>query len=402
MPRYQYKALDSLGRMIHGETEAHNEFDLDQRLEKMSLSLVNYELYKPKRFFSLRRKRYSRRELINFTIQLEQMVCAGVPIVQSLCDLRDSEANVFFRDVLNTIVETIEAGSTFAQALEAHMDIFGKVYVFMARVGEQSGQLGTVLRELAQMLKWQDELMARAKSVTVYPSLVFVLVIGVVAFLMSYLVPLLIPFLENNGFAIPFYTQALMAVSNFIAGYWFWLLLGAVSLCLLAYLLNRYNGKFHYWFDRQRLNFWLLGPIILKVKLSRFAKHLALMYGSGVTVLDGLELSRPVMDNVVLDESLMRAKQLIENGSSISDGFAQVGLFPPLVIRMLQVGETSGNLDKSLLNVSYFYERDARESIDRIEPVVMPVLTVVLGGLILWIMASVLFPLYEALGTITA
>lgn len=402
MTRYRYKAVDGLGRMVDGDIEAANEFDLEQRLEKMSLALVRYDEIRYKRsLFSLRRK-LPRRDLINFTLQLEQLVKSGVPIIEALQGLSESDGNTVFKNILYDIIEKIEAGNTLAQALEAHINVFGKVYVFMVRVGEESGQLARVLHELGEMLKWQDEIVARAKAVSVYPAIVFCVIMAVVAFLMLYLVPLLVPFFESNGVQIPIYTKALMMTSQFLESFWYWLLLGFTALLLTVALLNRYSPQFKFWFDQQRLKLWLVGPIDMKIKLSRFTKHLALMYGSGVTVLDGLELSRPVMSNVVLDASVQRAKHLIENGASISDGFSQVGLFPPLMVRMLKVGETSGQLDSSLLTISYFYERDAKELIDRLEPAIMPMLTGFLGGLMLWIMASVLFPIYEALGKITA
>lgn len=397
MPRYQYKAADALGRIVNGEIDAVNDTDLEFRIEKMGLSLISGAPRKEARW-ALRRRRIPRRDLINFTFQLEQLISAGVPIIDALRDLRDSESHQGFRDVLSTVVDQIEGGKTFAEALAAHTALFGKVYVYMARVGEQSGKLGEVLYELADMLKWQDELMAKAKAITVYPSIVFCVVLGVAVFLMIYLVPQLVPFLTENDFDIPLHTEALILCSNFITAYWYHLIIGLSGTLLVLSYLDKHSPKVNYSLDKAKIRAWIIGSISLKVKLARFAKHFALMYGAGVTVLEAIELSRPVMNNAVLDESLDRAHLLIQEGGSISDSFGNVGLFPPLVVRMLRVGETSGNLDKALLNVSYFYERDAKESIERMEPAIMPVLTVLLGGFLFWIMAAVLFPLYEALG----
>jgi len=400
MPRYQYKAFDPLGRKVRGEIDAVNEVDLEYRVETMGLSLITGAPRKETRF-ALRKKSIPRRDLINFTFQLEQLIQAGVPIIEALHDLRDSETQQSFRDVLSTVVDYIEGGKTFAEALSGHGSLFGKVYIYMARVGEQSGKLGEVLYELAYMLKWQDELIAKAKAVTVYPSIVFSIVLSVAIFLMTYLVPQLVPFLKDNNFNIPLYTQALILSSDFITGYWLHVVLGlSLPLMVLGYL-DKNSPRVNYSLDKAKITLWMIGPINLKVKLARFARHFALMYGAGVTVLDAIELSRPVMNNAVLDESLGRAHLLIQEGSGISESFSSVGLFPPLVIRMLKVGETSGNLDKALLNVSYFYERDAKESMERMEPAIMPVLTVILGGLLFWIMSSVLFPLYESLGKLS-
>lgn len=400
MPRYQYKAADSLGRIVTGEIDAVNETDLEFRIDKMGLSLISGSPKKESRLL-FRRKNIPRRDLINFTFQLEQLIQAGVPIIDALRDLRDSETHQNFRDVLSTIVDHIEGGKTFAESLELHIELFGKVYTYMARVGEQSGKLGEVLHELANMLKWQDELMAKAKAITVYPTIVFIVVMLVAIFLMTYLVPQLIPFLENNNFNIPIHTEALIAVSNFVTNNGLYLLFGLSALFIFIGYLNKKSPRVNYNIDKLRIRFWLIGPISLKVKLARFAKHFALMYGAGVTVLESLELSRPIMNNSVLEESLDRAHLLIQEGGGISESFGNVGLFPPLVVRMLSVGETSGKLDRALMNVSYFYERDANESIDRLEPAIMPVLTIILAGFLFWIMSAVLFPLYESLGQLT-
>lgn len=400
MPRYQYKAADSLGRIVTGEIDAVNETDLEFRIDKMGLSLISGAPRKESRLL-FRRKNIPRRDLINFTFQLEQLIQAGVPIIDALRDLRDSETHQNFRDVLSTIVDHIEGGKTFAESLELHIELFGKVYTYMARVGEQSGKLGEVLHELANMLKWQDELMAKAKAITVYPTIVFIVVMLVAIFLMTYLVPQLIPFLENNNFNIPIHTEALIAVSNFVTNNGLYLLFGLSALLIFIGYLNKKSPRVNYNIDKLRIRFWLIGPISLKIKLARFAKHFALMYGAGVTVLESLELSRPIMNNSVLEESLDRAHLLIQEGGGISESFGNVGLFPPLVVRMLSVGETSGKLDRALMNVSYFYERDANESIDRLEPAIMPVLTIILAGFLFWIMSAVLFPLYESLGQLT-
>lgn len=400
MLRYQYKASDPVGRKISGEIDAANEVDLESRIEKMGLSLISATPRKETRFL-LSRKSIPRRDLINFTFQLEQLIQAGVPIIDALRDSRDSESRQGFRDILSTVVDQIEGGKTFAEALEAHTPLFGRVYVYMAKVGEQSGKLGEVLYELADMLKWQDELIAKAKAITVYPGIVFSIVFSVAVFLMIYLVPQLVPFLKENDFNIPLHTEALIHTSQFITLYWLHLIILIGSSVLIIAYLNKNNKRANYNIDKAKIKIWIVGSISLKVKLSRFAKHFALMYGAGVTVLEAIELSRPVMNNAVLDESLDRAHLLIQEGSGISDSFGNVGLFPPLVVRMLKVGETSGNLDKALLNVSYFYERDAKESIERMEPAIMPVLTVVLGGFLFWIMSAVLFPLYESLGKLS-
>ena len=397
MPIYQYKALSPTGRKINGEIDAANENELEFRVEKMGLSLISTRVCKKEKSLSSK-KFIHRRDLINFTFQLEQLIQAGVPIIDALRDTRDAEVNYKFKNIISTIVDDIEGGKTFAESLEVQEPLFGKIYINMSRVGEQSGNLDTILYELANTLKWQDELIAKSKSITVYPAVVFGVVFSVAIFLFVYLVPQLVPFLKENNFNIPLHTEILIIFSELIKKYGLYILCSLTGIILLASFLYNKNKNFNYFVDNLKIKIWIFGAINLKIKLSRFAKNFALMYGAGMTVLDSISLSIPVMNNAVLEENLGRAYLLIQEGLSISDSFNNAGTFPPLVIRMLKIGESSGNLDKALINISYFYERDSKESIERIEPVIMPVLTVALGGVLLWIMAAVLFPLYESLG----
>jgi type IV pilus assembly protein PilC len=270
----------------------------------------------------------------------------------------------------------------------------------MVRVGEESGRLPEVLRDLAGMLRWQDELVAYAKRVMVYPFIVLGVVGAVIVFLMLYLVPKLTSFLETMGGALPMHTRALIAASHFFV-HWWWLM--AVILVLTPAVIRylaRNSPRFRYQWDDFKLRIWLFGDLSYKIRLARFSNYFALMYSSGITVLEALRLSRALMDNVVLERGIERVQEQISEGERISDAFANAGLFPPLVVRMMRVGETSGALDEALQNVSYFYSREVREAVERLQPAIQPVLTVFLGGLVAWIMLSVIGPIYDTITTL--
>ncbi len=161
-------------------------------------------------------------------------------------------------------------------------------------------------------------------------------------------------------------------------------------------MLARNNGEVKYYFDGVKLNIWLLGPLMTKIKLARFANYFAMMYSSGITVLDALKISEDMVDNLVLEDSIKKARASISEGVIISKSFEAVGVFPSMIVRMLKVGEDTGAMDDALLNVSYFYNREVKESIEKIEPAILPVLTVLLGGIMMWIMMAVLGPVYDA------
>jgi len=398
MDTYRYKAVDPGGRVTNGTMEAANVTDLEMRLSRMGLDLVKGRTI-ARHGFLTRFKRISRAELITFSFHLEQLLNAGVPIVDALHDLCGTIDDPAFRDIVAELVEAIEAGQTFSEALAAFPEVFGRVYVSMVRVGEESGRLPVVLNDLAGMLRWQDELIAYARRVMVYPVIVFTVVIAAVVFLMIYLVPRLTNFLETMDATMPAHTRALIFLSDFFVAYWYLLAAVIVLVPVGVRYLARRSPRFRYRWDAFKLRIWLFGDLAWKIRLARFSNYFALMYASGVTVLDALRLSREIVDNVVLEQAIERVHADIAEGKNISDAFASAGLFPPLVVRMMRVGETSGALDQALHNVSYFYSREVRESVERLQPAIQPVLTVFLGVLVGWIMLAVLGPVYDAITT---
>lgn len=399
MQEYKYKAVNDSGRRITGLTLAENELDLEGRVTRMGLTFISGAVQERKEG-GLVRRRITRSVLINFTFQFEQLIAAGVPILDALRDLQESETNIQLKNAISDIYETVLAGATLAEAFEKREKIFGRVYVCMVQVGEQSGQLPKILNELARTLRWQDELATKAKSITIYPAVVFVVISLVTMFLMVFLVPQLIDFLKSNKIDMPFYTQALISTSNFLVSSWYWLILLVVGIVLGLKFMKKSSQAFRYWLDGMSLKIPVLGSLRMKIKMARFAKHFGLMFSSGVSVLSAMDYCRPIVDNAVLDDSLTRAKKMIEEGASIAEGFTQMGVFPSLVLRMLRVGEASGELDKSMQNVASFYEREVDESIRLIEPFITPVMTVALAIVLLWILLATLMPLYDSFGDV--
>lgn len=399
METYRYKAVDTAGRAIGGSMDAANLTDLEMRLSRMGLDLIHYRTIR-RRSSLFRFKHTSRAELINFSFHLEQLLRAGVPVVDALSDLGSTIDDPSFRDVVTELVEAIEGGKTLSEALAGFPGVFSNVYVSMVRVGEESGRLGEVLADLAAMLRWQDEMISYAKRVMIYPLIVLAVVGSVIVFLMIYLVPRLTSFLETMGQELPVHTRALIAVSDFFVSWWYLLIAVAVVTPAAIRYLARNSPRFRYRWDTFKLSFPLFGPLSYKIRLARFSNYFAMMYSSGITVLDALRLSRALMDNVVMERGIQRVQEQIAEGETISEAFANAGLFPPLVVRMMRVGETSGALDESLQNVSYFYTREVREAVERLQPAIQPVLTVFLGALVGWIMFSVIGPIYDAIATL--
>ncbi|HEX5057185.1 MAG TPA: type II secretion system F family protein [Gammaproteobacteria bacterium] len=401
MTRYYYKAIDPNGKMIEGQVEASNESDLESRISHMKLELVRYRT-ETKPLFTLHRQRIEVKELITFTYHMEQLLKAGVPLVDALTDLRDSVDNDMLKNVISGLIENIGTGKTFSQALAEYPKVFSEVYVSMVHVGENSGQLVRVLQDLAGMLKWQFELATKARRMLTYPVFVLVLVLGVIMFLMTYLVPKLIPFIKLAGGEFPWHTKALIATSGFVMSNWYLILMVTLAALVFGRLAVGRSYRLRYKFDVLKLRVWVIGPVLFKIRLARFCNYFALMYNSGISVLDSIMLARQIMNNRALEDALEKAHDLIADGESISASFSNVGLFPPLVVRMLRVGENTGAMGDALLNVSYFYDKEVKDTIDGIEPLIVPVITIILGSIVGWIMLSVMGPIYDAVVKLSA
>ncbi len=399
MPLFQYKAIDASGKFISGTLDAGNINDLELRLEKMEMDLVTYKQKEPGSDLFGRNK-ISRRDLINFSFYLEQLTRAGVPILEGLSDLRDGEDNPTFRDIITGVIEAIEGGNSFSQALGLYPKIFDEVFVSLIRVGERSGKMNEVLVDITETLKWQDELLAKARKIMMYPAVIGTLVMTVIIFMMIFIVPDIMTAIVGLGGEIPIQTRILMATSNFLVDYWYLVLAAPVVIYFLVLHFYKTSSKARFRIDGMLLKVFLIGPISEKIKISRFTRYFSLMFASGITVLDAINLSKPVVGNSVLEDGIERAWQQISEGSSISEAFKNIGIFPPLVVRMLRVGESSGQMDKALNNVSYFFDRDINDSIDKMEPVMQTSLMVVIGSVVLWLALSVLGPIYDTISTI--
>jgi type IV pilus assembly protein PilC len=381
---------------VLGRIDAGNVFDLEQRLSRMGLDLVSGAPTAQKSRL-IGGSKIARQDLINFCFHLQQLSSAGVPIVEGLIDLRESVENLRFREVVGGLVETIEGGKSLSQALADYPEVFSKVMVSLIRSGEQTGKLSEVLTSLAETLKWEDELHAQTKKLMLYPVFVGGTVLIVTLFLMIYLVPQMVGFIRNMGQDIPLQTRILIHVSNFFVGYWWAVIAAPFVLWFGLKAAAKANPAVAYAIDDLKLRVPALGPILRKIILSRFASSFAMMYSSGITVLDAIRSSEEIVGNRPLENALRSAGQQIAEGKGLTMAFTDVGLFPPLVIRMLRIGENTGALDKALLNVSYFYNREVRESIGKVQALIEPAMTIVLGAILGWVMLAVLGPVYDTI-----
>jgi len=398
MPGFSYRAVDTAGNVVQGFLEAPNENALEARLRQSDRELLRCKVKTSTRF--RRRRKVSRRDLIGFCFHMEQVSRAGLPMLEALTDLRDSLDHSGFKEVLASMIGAVEGGKKLSQSMEEHPGTFDEVFVNLVAVGEETGELADVMHKLGESIKWHDELVAQAKSIIIYPAFVGVVVFSVLIFMMIYVVPQMVDFIREMGHELPIHTRALIGLSNFMVAYWVWVVSVPPAVVLFVMWYAKRSLRFRFQLDKLKLKLWYTGPITSKIILSRFASYFALLYSSGLDVLAALRISEDIAGNVVIKDGLQRISAQIVAGKSLSMGIESTDLFPPLVVRMVSMGEATGRLDSALSNVSYFYDREVNESIERLKAMIEPTMTVVLGAIMAWVMLSVLGPIYDTISSI--
>jgi len=398
MAMYSYRAINNLGKNSRGLQDAANLIDLELHLKRSGLDLISARVVESNSTFGM--KKIKRPDLITFFFNLEQLTRAGVPLLECLGDLRDSMEEPVFREIIANLVKSIEGGKKLSQAMAMHPNAFDKIFVSLTHAGEESGRLVEVFKHLTESIKWQDEMATQTKSMLIYPLFVGTVVLGITFFLMIYLVPQLVGFIKGMGMEIPFQTRLLLATSSIFVHYWY-ILLATPVLLFAAFkgaLILQPGLQYHV--DNLKLHIWPTGPVLRKIILARFANTFAMMYGSGITILECLANSKDLVNNQVMAKSMEQVIAEIESGKNLTQSFQHTGMFPALVIRMLKVGEATGQLDLALLNISYFYDRDVKDSIKKVQVMIEPTMTIILGALLGWVMLSVLGPIYDIIGRV--
>jgi len=396
MPQYAYRAVNNAGRQVRGKLSANNETDLFQQLQRLGLVLVDSKAARDKG--KGMGGSIPAREKIQFLVHLEQLQAAGVPLIDSLTDVRDSADSTKLRDLVSNIINDVGGGTPLSEAFQKHPRTFSDIYPALIAVGEESGKLTESCGHLVRHTKWEDALRTRVVKAARYPIVVLVLISGMLGFMMGYVVPGIVEFLKSNNQDLPPITVALIATSDFIRTSWYVLLIIPLVLVSTIAALVRGSDKFRYAFSCFVLRVPVIGGLVSKLAISRFAHFFAVMFQSGVPILQCLESAQRVAANTCIEEALKVVRQQVQNGEPLSQAMKSSGQFPSLVCRMVKIGEDSGNLGGVMDNVTSFYDKDVDEAIDAMIGMIEPAMTVVSGVIMGWIVIGVMGPIYDSLG----
>lgn len=390
MPIYVWEGRTKSGEARKGETEAQNEGLLIQQLRTQQI--IPFKVKEKKPGFQLKlpflggAKGVPMNELVIFTRQFATMIDAGLPLVQCLDILAGQNPNKNFKTILMNIKETVEGGSTFAQALEHHPQVFDKLFVSLIAAGEVGGILDTILNRLGVFMEKSEALKRKVKGAMIYPAVVLVALVAVVIVLLVFVIPVFARMFSDMGGVLPAPTRVVIAMSNFMRHYILYVI-GFIVALVFGYRALRKNNKGRAVTDDLFLKAPVFGDLIRKQAVARFTRTLGTMISSGVPILEGLEICSRTAGNTTIEKAILMARTSISEGKSIAEPLKTTKVFPSMVVQMIGVGEQTGALDAMLNKIADFYDTEVDAAVDGltslIEPVIMIFLSVVVGGFLI-------------------
>jgi type IV pilus assembly protein PilC len=392
MANFRYKAINNEGKYITGKLSAENPSDLMSLLKSSSLELVSYREEKNIAFGLLGGIKPS--ELITIFIHLEQLDKAGVSIIDSIQDLKDTAETSKIKNLMQEIHESIKNGNLFSESLSKRQDVFNSTYVGLIAMGEKTGNLSNSFSNIVDDIKWNIEIKRKTRKAIMGPLFGLVLMFLVLGIMTTVVVPKVTGFLSAQSIELPFITIALVNFSNFVQSYWLTLLFSPIIFYIILKILGRFS-KIRLKIDYIKLKIPIFGKIILKIESAKFCQFFAVTFKSGLGVLECLDSSSFAIKNKAIQNAILFVRQQVSDGQSLSGSVSATKFFPNLVVRMFKVGEDSGNMESALKNIKYFYDKEINDSIDRLVSLIQPTITIIMGGMIAWISIAVFGPIYS-------
>jgi type II secretory pathway component PulF len=401
LPTFAYKAIDASGQMFSGTTEAPKLSALLGQLEEKSLTAVSVvearreAARSGRRFFS---GRVSKTQLANFSEHLGSMLAAGLPLIEALETLAQSQDSPALARIAAELAAAVRDGRSLSDALADHAHVFGDLYVSMVRAGEESGNLAEILRRNAEFIEKEAELAAKVRDALTYPAIVAAVATVVVAGMLIFIIPKFVKLLENVGAETPWPTRVLMILSSTLVTRWY-VIVAVVAAAAFGARAALVRPAVRLWIDRHKLRAPVVGPLFLRVSIARFSRTLATLLASGLPILQSLELVRRVLGNVYLDRVVAGIAEEIRDGETITAPLRRARVFPPMVLQMIHVGESSGSLERMLVRIGEIYEKEVDRATKRLSVVMEPLMMVGIGVFVSFVALALLLPMVKAIGT---
>lgn len=402
MPVYKWEGRSRDGTVKKGTLEAPDEALVSAQLRaqkimptkiKKSAGSVEIKIpgFKPK---------VKTKDIVVFTRQFATMIDAGLPLVQCLDILSSQQDNPTFKEILNKVKEDVEAGNTFADSLAKHPKVFDRLFVNLVNAGEVGGILDTILNRLAAYIEKAMNLKKKVKGAMVYPATVMAVAVIVIAIILIFVIPVFRQMFGGMGKALPAPTLFVMALSDFVKKYFLFMIIAFIAtVAVLKRIYRTENGQLL--FDRLFLRLPILGPLIRKVAVAKFTRTLGTLISSGVPILEGLDVVAKTAGNRVVELAIGKTRESISEGRTIADPLKETSVFPPMVVQMISVGETTGALDQMLGKIADFYDTEVDEAVSALTSAIEPLLMIFLGGAIGGIVIAMYMPVFTMAGTMS-
>ncbi len=396
MPIYQWVAITKRGRKLKGELDAANEKIALSQLKKRNLTVKKFKA-KPKDLLaglSFMKPKVTKKDLVVFTRQFSTMIDAGLPLVQGLQILGEQSENPTFKSILKEVNRDVEGGSTLAEALKKHPEVFDTLFVNLVAAGEVGGILDTILRRLAVFIEKAEKLKSQIKGAMTYPIVVVAIAIIVITVILIFVIPVFEDMFKGFGKALPAPTQLVVDMSRFMKGNFYWVF-GAVFALVYAFKRYRRTVGGKKTTDTLFLKLPVFGDMLKKTAVARFTRTLGTMLASGVPILDALEIVAKTSGNMVIEEIILEVRGSIAEGQTIAEPLSENDVFPGMVIQMISVGEATGALDTMLEKIADFYDDEVDAAVSALTSMLEPLLMLFLGGSIGGLVIAMYLPIFQ-------
>src|SRR5574338_838359 len=399
MPTFEYTARNAQNQLLKGTLEARDKDDAAKQIKAKKLILVSVNQPAKQLKLSFGGSGVPTRDVVIFTRQFSTMINAGLPLVQSLTVLAEQTENKVLGDTTRAVVYDVESGATLADAFGKHPKVFSELYVNMVAAGEAGGILDTILGRLAVFLEKNDALVRKVKGAMVYPGVIFSVAAIAISVLLIFVIPVFERMFASVNLELPLPTKIVVNMSRFLTGYW-WaiLLLGGAAAFLFKQWVATPSGKKQ--FDIFLLKMPVLGDVIRKSAVSRFTRTLGTLISSGVSILDGLEITAKTAGNRVIQDAIMASRASIAGGDTISAPLQKSQVFPPMVISMIAVGEQTGGLDEMLSKSADFYDEEVDAAVSGLLSLLEPVMIVFLGVIVGGMVVAMYLPIFDMINAV--
>ncbi len=396
MTTFTYTARSFAGEMRTATLEAQSRDDVIAQLRRQRLNVVKIDEATPKK---PRVGHIKMRDIVILTRQFSTMINAGLPLVQAMTILSEQSENKTLGGIMRKVVFDVESGNTVSDALSKHPKAFSGLYVNMVAAGEAGGILDTILMRLATFMEKNDALIRKVKGAMIYPGVIMSVAAIAITVLLIFVIPVFENLFLSAGLALPLPTRIVMGMSRFLKSYW-WMVLGVIGGTF--FLLKRYhatsNGRLQ--IDRLLLKVPVLGDVLRKSAVSRFTRTLGTLVSSGVSILDGLEITAKTAGNRVVHDAIMESRASIAGGDTIAQPLKKSGVFPPMVISMISVGEQTGGLDEMLSKIADFYDEEVDAAVSNLLSLLEPIMIVFLGIVVGGMVVSMYLPIFDMINAV--